>query len=102
MSLAVAVDIGGTFTDLVAFDHDSKKVVYAKSPTTYGNFVAGILNCFDHAGLSPGDASLVHHGTTLVINSLIQRDLDRGYITAAAAERDYGVIIDADGKVTRE
>jgi len=73
MSLAVAVDIGGTFTDLVAFDHDSKKVVYAKSPTTYGNFVAGILNCFDRAGLSPGDASLVHHGTTLVINSLIQR-----------------------------
>ncbi len=73
MSLAVAVDIGGTFTDLVAFDHDSKKVVYAKSPTTYGNFVAGILDCFDHAGLSPGDASLVHHGTTLVINSLIQR-----------------------------
>jgi N-methylhydantoinase B len=33
---------------------------------------------------------------------LIQRDLDRGYITAAAAVNDYGVIIDADGKVTRE
>ena len=33
---------------------------------------------------------------------LVQRDLDRGYITAAAAVNDYGVIIDADGKVTRE
>ncbi len=62
MSLAVAIDIGGTFTDLVAFDHDSKNVVYAKSPTTYGNFVAGILKCFDSAGISPGDADLVNHG----------------------------------------
>ena len=46
MSYAVAVDIGGTFTDLVAYDHEDGKVVYAKSPTTYGNFVEGILDCF--------------------------------------------------------
>ena len=46
MPFAVAVDIGGTFTDLVAYDHDSHRVVYAKSPTTYGNFVDGILDCF--------------------------------------------------------
>ena len=39
MPYAVAVDIGGTFTDLVAYDHDSGQVVYTKSPTTYGNFV---------------------------------------------------------------
>jgi N-methylhydantoinase A len=88
MSLAVAVDIGGTFTDLVAFDHDSKSVVYAKSPTTYGNFVAGILKCFDHAGLSPGDASLVNHGTTLVINSLIQRHGAKAALITSRGFRD--------------
>lgn len=33
--------------------------------------------------------------------ALIQRDLDRGYITPAAAERDYGVVIGADGKAQR-
>ena len=32
---------------------------------------------------------------------LIQRDLDGGYVTPAAAERDYGVRIDADGKARR-
>jgi N-methylhydantoinase B len=32
---------------------------------------------------------------------LIQRDLDGGYVTRAAAERDYGVRIDADGKARR-
>jgi len=32
---------------------------------------------------------------------LIQRDLDAGYVTRAAAERDYGVAVDADGKARR-
>jgi N-methylhydantoinase A len=73
MSYVLAVDIGGTFTDLVAFDHENQKVTYAKSPTTYDNLVGGILNCFAKAKITPADASLVSHGTTLVINSLIQR-----------------------------
>ena len=73
MSYAVAVDIGGTFTDLVAYDHEHGKVLYTKSPTTYGNLVEGVLNCFAKVALEPKAASFVNHGTTLVINSLIQR-----------------------------
>jgi N-methylhydantoinase A len=73
MSYAVAVDIGGTFTDLVAFDHQAGSVAYAKSPTTYGNFVEGILSCFEKAKVSPRDVKIASHGTTLVINSLIER-----------------------------
>ena len=34
-------------------------------------------------------------------STLIQRDLDAGYVTAAAAERDYGVTVAADGKARR-
>jgi len=33
----IAVDIGGTFTDLVACDVDTGSVAYTKSPTTYGD-----------------------------------------------------------------
>ena len=73
MSYAVAIDIGGTFTDLVAFDHEADKVIYTKSPTTYGDFVEGILDCFRKANIAPEDTLLINHGTTLVINSLIQR-----------------------------
>ena len=73
MSYAVAVDIGGTFTDLVAFDHRTGSVAYAKSATTYDNFVEGILSCFEKAKVSPHDVGMASHGTTLVINSLIQR-----------------------------
>ncbi len=73
MAYVVAVDIGGTFTDLVAFDHERQSVLYTKSPTTYGNFVDGILDCFAKAKVAPASATFLNHGTTLVINSLIQR-----------------------------
>ena len=43
----IAVDIGGTFTDLVGFDASSGKLFFGKSLTTYGDLVDGILNCID-------------------------------------------------------
>ena len=88
MAFAVAVDIGGTFTDLVAYDHDSHRVAYAKSPTTYGNFVEGILDCFNKVQLAPDAASFVNHGTTLVINSLIQRKGAKAALVTTAGFRD--------------
>lgn len=91
MSYAIAVDIGGTFTDLVAFDHETHKVVYAKSPTTYDNLVDGILDCFNKAKIKPADASLVNHGTTLVINSLIER---KGAKTALVTSQGFRDILE--------
>src|SRR6185295_8368074 len=88
MSYAIAVDIGGTFTDLVAFDHETQKVLYAKSPTTYDNLVEGILDCFNKAKITPAEASLVNHGTTLVINSLIQRKGSKTALVTTQGFRD--------------
>ena len=91
MSYAIAVDIGGTFTDLVAFDHETQNVIYAKSPTTYDNLVDGILDCFNKAKIKPAEASLVNHGTTLVINSLIQR---KGAKTALVTSKGFRDILE--------
>src|SRR5437016_8487801 len=88
MAYAVAVDIGGSFTDLVAFDHDTQKVIYAKSPTTYDNLVEGILDCFEKAKVIPGESNLVNHGTTLVINSFIQRRGAKTALVTSAGFRD--------------
>jgi N-methylhydantoinase A len=88
MAFAVAVDIGGTFTDLVAYDHENHRVAYAKSPTTYGNFVEGILDCFNKVKLAPEAASFVNHGTTLVINSLIQRKGAKAALVTTKGFRD--------------
>ena len=91
MSYAIAVDIGGTFTDLVAFDQETEKVIYSKSPTTYENLVGGILDCFNKAKIQPAGASLVNHGTTLVINSLIQR---QGAKTALVTSKGFCDILE--------
>jgi N-methylhydantoinase A len=88
MAFAVAVDIGGTFTDLVAYDHDTHRVVYAKSPTTYGNFVEGIVDCFGKVKLDPAQANFVNHGTTLVINALIQRKGAKAALVTTTGFRD--------------
>ena len=88
MAYVVAVDIGGTFTDLVAFDRDSNRVLYTKSPTTYGNFAAGIADCFGKVDLSPAGVRLINHGTTLVINALIQRKGARTALVTTKGFRD--------------
>src|SRR5277367_4445449 len=73
VSYVIAIDIGGTFTDLVACDVDSGAVAYTKSPTTYGQLGDAIFECIRKASLDARDASFVKHGTTLVINALLQR-----------------------------
>ena len=64
MSSILAVDIGGTFTDLVAYDLASGEVAYAKSPTNYDDLVAGIFECVAKAGVDLRGAEMVKHGTT--------------------------------------
>jgi N-methylhydantoinase A len=88
MSYVVAVDIGGTFTDLVAFDRATNEVRYTKSPTDYANFADGIAACFDKIALAPRDVELVNHGTTLVINAIIQRTGSRCALVTTAGFRD--------------
>ena len=88
MSYAVAVDIGGTFTDLVGYDHETRRVAYTKSATTYGNFVDGILDCFEKAGLTPDQAHHINHGTTLVINAYIQRRGAKAALVTTSGFRD--------------
>src|SRR4051812_24148233 len=41
----VAVDIGGTFTDLIGFDDEAQAFVQAKSLTTPHELTQGVINC---------------------------------------------------------
>ena len=88
MAYLIAVDIGGTFTDLVAYDYDTGEVRYTKSPTTYGDFIVGVRDCLRKA-LLPSDAvRFINHGTTLVINALIQRQGAKAALIATKGFRD--------------
>jgi N-methylhydantoinase A len=73
MSLRVAVDIGGTFTDLIAFDERSQRIQHAKSLTTPRDPVEGILDCIHKASLDLKSIDNVIHGSTIAINTLIER-----------------------------
>ncbi|MCL4121895.1 UNVERIFIED_CONTAM: hypothetical protein GTU68_004330 [Idotea baltica] len=72
----VATDVGGTFTDLVAFETQadgSLKVTTAKSDTTPPNYEAGVLNVMDKGGIDAKAVDFMAHGTTVVINALTER-----------------------------
>ena len=76
-NFALAVDIGGTFTDVVLRRADGR-VWVDKVLTTYHDllegFFAGVDSVLKHAGATPADVDdIVAHATTVVTNALIER-----------------------------
>ncbi len=69
----LAVDIGGTFTDLIAFDDRSGRFYQAKSLTTPRNHVDGIIDCIKKSDIDPKTIDNLIHGSTTAINTLIER-----------------------------
>ena len=72
--LRIAVDIGGTFTDLAAFDEAEGKLLFGKALSTHGSLVDGIQHTMDGAGVNSADAYLFLHGSTIAINTLLERN----------------------------
>jgi N-methylhydantoinase A len=88
MSYMLAVDIGGTFTDLVAYDLATRRLTYTKSLTTYDDLGLGVFDCIRKSGIDMRDALFVKHGTTLVINALLQRNGARTALLKTKGFRD--------------
>ncbi len=86
----LAVDIGGTFTDLV-LEQDGRQVT-AKVLTTPAAPEQGVLEGLDRllaeAGLAPDAVSLVMHGTTLATNAIIERKGARTALLTTEGFRD--------------
>ncbi|QCI65935.1 hydantoinase/oxoprolinase family protein [Phreatobacter stygius] len=81
----VGIDIGGTFTDVVAVGPEGLR--HAKTPTTPGDPLAGLEKAIAAVDLDwPSIGSLIH-GTTLVTNMLVEAKLARvALITTAGFE----------------
>ncbi len=71
--MRVAIDIGGTFTDLMAFDEATGRFSQAKSLTTPARLVQGIVDCLKKSGVDCAAVSELIHGSTTAINTLIER-----------------------------
>jgi N-methylhydantoinase A len=84
----LAVDIGGTFTDLVAVmgEGRSARLARAKADTTPGSLEGGVMAALKLAGLPAPSVSVFVHGTTVVINAITER---RGARTALVTTKGF-------------
>jgi N-methylhydantoinase A len=82
VSLSLGIDIGGTFTDLVVYDHARGRQLNRKVLTTHDDparaVAAGVQSLLERHRLPPADFTRVVHATTLFTNALIER---RGAVT---------------------
>jgi N-methylhydantoinase A len=73
---AIAVDVGGTFTDIVAFDRDRRRLWNAKVPSTPADqsqgFEAGVAAALAAGGIAVGAVGRVFHGTTVATNLILE------------------------------
>jgi N-methylhydantoinase A len=93
--LTIGIDVGGTFTDLVAID-DTGRTTFAKSPSTPQDQSVGIMEGLDELaqrlGLSRaamlGQTERIVHGTTVATNALLERKGARVALLTTAGHRD--------------
>jgi N-methylhydantoinase A len=88
MRYLIAADTGGTFTDLAVHDTATRKTTFGKTLTNYGDLIAGVIEGLVDTGASASEAAVLKHGTTYVINALIQRQGAKTALLTTAGFRD--------------
>jgi N-methylhydantoinase A len=80
-AVRVAVDTGGTFTDIVAIEEETGKVHTTKTPSTPHDpsaaLLEGIRKIARTGAFDVRDVSAVVHGTTTATNAVLQREFER-------------------------
>ena len=86
--IVIGVDVGGTFTDILALDETAGEVKVAKTPSTRGDqsvgFLEGILKVTDDLT----QVATIIHGTTVATNALLERKGAKTGIITTAGFRD--------------
>ena len=88
----VAVDIGGTFTDLIGFNDETQAFVQAKSLTTPAELTQGVINCIRESGIDAAGIDELIHGSTTAINTLIERKGAKTGLVVTRGTRDVYII----------
>ena len=71
--LWLGIDVGGTFTDLVIYDPESKKISLGKVPSTPDDQSRGIIDGISSLGIDPATLDRVAHGSTVATNTALER-----------------------------
>jgi N-methylhydantoinase A/oxoprolinase/acetone carboxylase beta subunit len=90
--IRIAVDIGGTFTDLQILDARLGIAQAWKTPTTPEDpsigLMTGVKQAAERFGFSLAEVGLLLHGTTIATNAVLERKLARGVLLTTAGFED--------------
>ncbi|WCD91630.1 hydantoinase/oxoprolinase family protein [Microbacterium sp. nov. GSS16] len=98
-NVRIAIDVGGTFTDVVKLVPDTGELRFEKVPTTPSEPTAGVLAAFEKADADPAQVSTFNHGSTLGLNSLLTRTGARIATIATRGFRDVYLLGRTDRRV---
>ena len=87
-NLRVAVDVGGTFTDVCIFDSRASTTRVAKVPSTPHDPMEAVVEGVRSAGIDLADVALFSHGTTVATNALITRNFPEAALVTTRGFRD--------------
>ena len=69
----LAIDVGGTFTDIICYDTTDGTVTTVKTPSTPPDFIEGMIDGIGELCVDASDIRLVKIGTTIATNTIIMR-----------------------------
>ena len=84
----VGIDVGGTFTDLFAWEEETKQSVAAKVLTTKHDRALGVLQVIEQAQLPVEQIATLIHGSTTATNALIERSYPPAAMVTTEGFRD--------------
>jgi N-methylhydantoinase A len=100
MPWIVGVDVGGTFTDLYAYNDEARAYHVFKLASTpdqpHRAIIEGFRALCDEAGIAISDVRRLEHGTTVATNALIQR---RGATVALVTTRGFRDLLEIQRQV---
>lgn len=70
--LWIGIDVGGTFTDGVVYDDQTRTFAYAKAPSTPAAPTQGVLATLDALGRDMGQVARFCHGVTIGTNAILE------------------------------
>ena len=87
-NVRLAADIGGTFTDVAVFDDRTGRLSFGKALSTPHHLVEGITAGVGKAGAAYADVRLFLHGSTVAINTILERTGARTALVVTEGFRD--------------
>jgi N-methylhydantoinase A len=86
--IRVAVDVGGTFTDICIMNEETGAIRIEKTASTPDDPMRAILNGVEQGGIDLSEVTMFSHGTTVATNALITRRLPRSAMVCTDGFRD--------------